>query len=100
MSGGRRTLGAVQSRAVTSLDWAVTDRRLLLLDNYRLNPQRFRLHLAIPRAAIRTARRHGRLLLPWGRVELTFTDGSMAALVLAILDITAAAGFLRALGSR
>lgn len=99
-SWGRRTLGALQSRAVTSLDWAVTDRRVLLLDNCRINPQRFRLHLAIPRTAIRTARRHGRLLLPWGRVELTFTDGSMVALVLAVLDITAATGFLRALGHR
>jgi hypothetical protein len=96
-SWGRRTLGALQSRAVTSLDWAVTDRRLLLLDNYRINPQRFRLHLAIPRAAIRTARRRGRLLLPWGRVELTFVDGSMAALVLAVLDRTAVTAFLRAL---
>ena len=99
-SWGRRTLGALQSRAVTSLDWAVTDRRVLLLDNYRINPQRFRLRLAIPRAAIRTAHRHGRLLLPWGRVELTFTDGSMVALVLGVLDITAATGFLRALGRR
>ncbi|MFI5890964.1 hypothetical protein ACIA5D_12700 [Actinoplanes sp. NPDC051513] len=86
--------------AVTSLDWAVTDRRLLLLDNYRIDPQRFRLHFAVPRPAIRAARRRSRLFLEMGRVELTFVDGSMAALVVAVLDVTAATGFVRVLSSR
>ena len=62
-SWGRRTWQAVQSRAVTSLDWAVTDRRLLLLDNYRIEPQRFRLHFAVPRSAIRAVRRRGKPFL-------------------------------------
>jgi hypothetical protein len=99
-SWGRRTWQAVQSPKVTSLGWAVTDRRLLLLDNYRIDPQRFRLHFAVPRSAIRAVRRRSRPLLGMGRVELTFVDGSMVALVLAIVDVTAATAFVRSLGSR
>ena len=82
---------------MTSLDWVVTDRRLLLLDNDRVSPPHFRTLFAVPRVAIRSARRRGRLFLQWGRVEVTFTDGSMVALVLALFDISAAAHFLRAL---
>lgn len=96
-SWGRRTRQALQAREVTSLGWAVTDRRLLLLDNDRVSPPHFRTLLAVPRAAIRSARRRGRLFLQWGRVEVTFTDGSMVALVLAVVDVSAAAHFLRAL---
>jgi len=99
-SWGRRTWRAVQSRKVTSLDWAVTDRRLLLLDNYRIDPQRFRVHFSVPRSAIRAVRRRSKPFLELGRVELTFVDGSMAALVLAIVDITAATTFVRALSPR
>ncbi|MCU7722774.1 hypothetical protein ODJ79_03515 [Actinoplanes sp. KI2] len=98
-SWGRRTQRVLQAREVTSLDWAVTDRRLLLLDNDRVSPPHFRPLMAVPRAAIRSVRRRGRLFLQWGRVEVTFTDGSMVALVLAMVDVSAAAHFLRALTS-
>lgn len=96
-SWGRRTRQALQAREVTSLDWAITDRRLLLLDHDLVSPPHFRTLFAVPRAAIRGARRRGRLFLQWGRVEVTFTDGSMVALVLAMFDVSAAAHFLRAL---
>ena len=96
-SWSRRTQRVLHAREVTSLDWAVTDRRLLLLDNDRVSPPHFRTLFAVPRAAIRSARRRGRLFLQWGRVEVTFTDGSMVALVLALFDVSAAAHFLRAL---
>jgi hypothetical protein len=70
--------------------WAVTDRRLLLLVDTLKKPTEFQVHFAVPRAAIRSARRRGRIFLQWGRVELTFADGSTAALTLAMFDIGAA----------
>jgi hypothetical protein len=70
--------------------WAVTDRRLLLLVDTLRKPTEFRIHFAVPRPAIRSARRRGRFFLQWGRVELTFADGSTVALTLAMFDVGAA----------
>ena len=97
-SWGDRVWQAIKARAGTgNVEWAVTDRRLLLLDNDEGNPPTFRLHLAVPREAIRSARRRSKILFQWGRVEVTFVDGSMVALVLALLDLSAAGNFVRAL---
>ena len=96
-SHGGRVWQTIKARAeIGNLEWAVTDRRLLLLENNEGNPPTFRLHLAVPREAIRSARRRSKILFQWGRVEVTFVDGSMVAMVLAILDISAAGNFVRA----
>jgi hypothetical protein len=99
-SWGGRMWSAIRARSEkANVEWAVTDRRLLLLDNDRGNPPTFAVHFAVPRAVIRGARRRGKVLFQWGRVEVSFVDGSRVALVLAILDISAAKAFVRAVES-
>ena len=92
---------AKRAAAEAGLSHAVTEREAddLLRDAAydRVSPPHFRTLFAVPRAAIRSVRRRGRFFLQWGRVEVTFTDGSMVALVLAMVDVSAAAHFLRAL---
>ena len=97
-SWGDRTWQALRAHAGT-VDWAITDRRLLFLDHQIGNPPVFTVQFAVPRAAIRSARRRSKFLFQWGRVEVTFADGSMIALVLALLDLGAAGLFLRSLDS-
>ncbi|WP_097327759.1 hypothetical protein [Paractinoplanes atraurantiacus] len=96
-SWGGQAWQAIKARAVGNLDWAVTDRRLLLLDKDNANPPTFSVHFAVPREAIRSARRRGKILFQWGRVEVRFADDSMVAMVLAIVDVGAARNFVRAL---
>jgi hypothetical protein len=92
-----QTWQAIKAHDVGTLDWAITDRRLLLLDHKIGNPPTFTLHFAVPREAIRATRRRSKLFFQWGRVVVTFADGSTVAMVLALLDIGAAGNFVRAL---
>ncbi len=59
--------------------YAVTDQRLLLLGEGRPGSGDFRIIFELPRAAVASASRRGKLLLQRGRVEVRFTDGSMKA---------------------
>ncbi len=99
--GAESTAGQLWREATNAPDglrkWAVTDRRLLLLVDTLKKPTEFRIHFAVPRQAIRSARRRGRFVLQWGRVELTFADGSTVALTLAMFDVGAARQMIDAL---
>ncbi|MEU8816723.1 hypothetical protein [Actinoplanes sp. NPDC048796] len=100
-SWGDRTWQALKARAVKgTTEWAVTDRRLLLLDSDHGNPATFTVLFQVPRAAIHAVRRRSKILLQWGRVEVGFADGSRIAMVLALLDVGAATNFVRALRAR
>jgi hypothetical protein len=79
------------------LKWAVTDQRLLLLLDKIGNPPSFEIHFSVDRTLIRSVRRRGKLLFQWGRVEVTFVDGSMIAFLAALLDVGAARQLVRAL---
>ncbi len=61
------------------LDYAVTDRRLLLLATTSPTAADYRIVFEVPRGAVASARRRGKLLFQWGRVEVRFADGSMKA---------------------
>jgi hypothetical protein len=77
------------------LEWAVTDRRLLILRKKAGKEHTFL--YAVPRSSVAGAVRRGKLLFEWGRVELSFTDGSMLAYVAGFLDIGAARKLVAAL---
>jgi hypothetical protein len=59
--------------------YAVTDRRLLLLADRRPGAGDYGILFELPRSAVVSARRRGKVLLQWGRVEVSFSDGSMKA---------------------
>ena len=80
-----------------TLDWAVTDRRLLVLEHEAAVHPTYRIKFAVPRAEIRSACRRGKLFFQWGRVEITFVDDSMIAFNAALLDVGAARQLVRAL---
>ncbi|BCY08967.1 hypothetical protein [Actinoplanes sp. L3-i22] len=80
-----------------ALEWVVTDRRLVFLNRLSGQPPKFAVHYAVPRSVIGSVRRHSKLFFQWGRCELTFTDGSTFAMMLAALDVSAANRFVRAL---
>jgi hypothetical protein len=77
-------------RAVTSvkggaLYCAVTNQRLLVVA-HDLASDKFAIIFDVPRSAVQSAIRKGKLLLQRGRVELRFTDGSMKAFTTGMLS--------------
>jgi hypothetical protein len=90
---GRLWRSTKQSRGL--LQWAVTDRRFLVLDSTPSND--YSIPFSVDRADVRSARRRGKLLFQWGRVELRFVDGSMFSFLAAMLDVVAARNLVRAL---
>jgi hypothetical protein len=79
--------------------WAVTDRRLLLLRDTFDQDHTWQVLFAVPRPAVRSARRRGKFLLQWGRVEIGFEDGSMLAFLTGFLDMGAARHLVRAINN-
>jgi hypothetical protein len=59
--------------------YAVTDRRLLVLAEDKPDKGSYEILFEVPRAAVASATRRGKLLFQRGRVEVRFTDGSMKA---------------------
>jgi hypothetical protein len=84
---------------------AVTGRRLLVLSmatsgEATSGDQQFRIVFEVPRSAVASARRAGKLLLQRGRVEVRFTDGSMKAFTTAMLSTARARSLVAALSER
>lgn len=79
------------------VEWAVTDRRLLLLKGDIAVNRTYTILYEVPRSSVASAARRGKLLFQWGRVEVSFTDGSMLAWNAALLDISAARSLVAAL---
>jgi hypothetical protein len=52
---------------------------------------------AVPRSAVRSARRHFKILFGWGQVEVTFVDGSMLAILAGLVDVGLANQMIHAL---
>ena len=78
--------------------WVVTDRRFLLMRRPPAGAKGpWSIGFAVPRAAVRSARRHFKLLFGWGQVEVTFVDGSMLAILAGMLDVGIANQLIRAL---
>jgi hypothetical protein len=73
-----------------SLHWAATDRRLLMIRGDIAVDRTWTVMYSVPRSSIARAARRGKLLFQWGRVELSFTDGSMLAYTPGLLDVVAA----------
>lgn len=68
--------------------WVVTDRRFLLMKRPPAgSPGPWVIGCAVPRAAVRSARRRFKLLFGWGQVEITFVDGSMLAVLAGLVDV-------------
>jgi hypothetical protein len=85
------------SKDASGVEWAVTDRRLLLLASDMALDTTYTIVFSVPRSSIASAARRGKLLFQWGRVEVTFTDGSMLAWNAALLDVSAARTLVAAL---
>jgi hypothetical protein len=79
------------------VEWAVTDRRLLLLKGDIAVNRTYTILYEVPRSSVASAARRGKLLFQWGRVEVSFTDGSMLAWNAALLDVSAARSLVAAL---
>ncbi len=64
-----------------ALEYGVTDRRLLLLTsrNRGAGGTEYRILFEVPRSAVASVARRGKLLFQRGRVEVRLTDGSMIA---------------------
>jgi hypothetical protein len=81
--------------------WVVTDRRFLLMRRPSAGAKGpWSIGFAVPRSAVRSARRHFKLLFGWGQVEVTFVDGSMLAILAGMLDVGIANQLIRALTER
>jgi hypothetical protein len=85
------------SKDGSGVEWAVTDRRLLLLKSDTAVNRTYTVLFSVPRSLIASAARRGKLLFQWGRVEVSFTDGSMLAWNAALLDVSAARALVAAL---
>jgi hypothetical protein len=84
-----------------AVHWAVTDQRFLLMKRPATGTQGpWSIGFAVPRSAVRSARRHFRLLFGWGQVEVTFADGSKLAILAGLLDVGIANQLIRALTQR
>lgn len=98
--GGRSTIAGQFFRVTEdtriSPHYAVTDRRLLLLHEEKTGSGDYRIVFETPRSTVASAARRGRLFQR-GRVELTFTDGSMKALTTGMLFTGRARQLVRAL---
>jgi hypothetical protein len=81
-----------------TVHWVVTDQRFLLMKRPATGTQGpWTIGFAVPRSAVRSARRHFKLLFGWGQVEVTFADGSMLAILAGLLDVGIANQLIRAL---
>jgi hypothetical protein len=85
------------SKDASGVEWAVTDRRLLLLTSDTAVNKTYTILFSVSRSLIASAARRGKLLFQWGRVEVSFTDGSMLAWNAALLDLSAARALVAAL---
>jgi hypothetical protein len=79
------------------LEWAVTDRRLLLLSSDTAVDRAYAVVFDVPRAQVRSVARRGKVFFQWARVEISFVDGSMLAFNPALMDVSAARALVRAL---
>jgi hypothetical protein len=77
--------------------YAVTDRRLLLLAQAAIGSGEYTIVFDLPRTAVASARRRGKLMLQRGRVEVRFTDGSMKAWTTGLLSTARARSLVAAL---
>jgi hypothetical protein len=81
--GGVSSIAGQLWRAADKYDgdtsYAVTDQRLLLLGEAKLGSGDYRIIFELPRTAVASAARKGKLLFQRGRVEVRFTDRSMKA---------------------
>jgi hypothetical protein len=100
--GGRwwRTAKSDQNRW-DSLEYAVTDRRLLLLtDKSRgAGGTEYKILFELPRPTVASAARRGKLLFQRGRVEVHFTDRSMIAWSTGMLSTARARSLVAALSN-
>jgi hypothetical protein len=81
--------------------WVVTDQRFLLMRRPSAGAKGpWSIGFAIPRSAVRSARRRFKLLFGWGQVEVTFVDGSVLAILAGLLDVGLANQLIRALTQR
>ncbi len=81
--------------------WVVTDRRFLLMKRPSAGAKGpWTIGFAVPREAVRGAKRHVKVLFGWGQVEVTFVDGSMLAILAGLLDTGIAKQLINALGAR
>ncbi len=80
-------------------EYAVTDRRLLLLTSRSrgAGESEYKILYALPRAQVASARRRPKWLFQWGRVEVRFTDGSMIAWAAGLLSTARARALVAAL---
>lgn len=84
-----------------TVHWVVTDRRLLLMRRPPAGTTGlWTIGFAVPRSAVRSARRHFKLLFGWGQVEVTFVDGSTLSILAGLLDVGVANQLIRALNTR
>lgn len=78
--------------------WVVTDRRFLLMQRPPAGSKGpWTMGFAVPRGAVRSARRRFKILFGWGQVEVTFVDGSMLAILAGLVDVGLANQMIRAL---
>jgi hypothetical protein len=78
--------------------WVVTDRRLLLMRRPPAGSKGpWTMGFAVPRSAVRSARRHFKILFGWGQVEVTFVDGSTLAILAGLVDVGLANQMIHAL---
>lgn len=81
--------------------WVVTDRRFLLMRRPQAGAKGpWSIGFAVPRSAVRSARRHFKVLFGWGQAEVTFVDGSMLAILAGMVDVGLANQLIRALTQR
>jgi hypothetical protein len=89
---------AVKKVGGGALYCAVTDQRLLVVA-HDLASDRFAIVFDVPRSAVRSAIRKGKLLLQRGRIELRFTDGSMKAFTTGMLSTARARSLVATLSA-
>jgi hypothetical protein len=84
-----------------SVEYGVTDRRLLLLTSRSRGrgDTEYRILCEVPRSAVASADRRGKLLFQRGRVEVRFADGSMIAWTAGMLSTARARTLVAALSS-
>jgi hypothetical protein len=104
--GGANSYAGLMWRAGKAMEpgmveWVVTDRRLLLMKRPQIGATGpWSIGFAVPRSAVRSARRHFKLLFGWGQVEVSFVDGSMLAILAGMLDVGIANQLIRALAQQ
>jgi hypothetical protein len=94
---GRLWLAANSRDRGGSTYYAVTERRLLLLTEAKINSGDYQILFELPRSAVASVARKGKLLFQRGRVEVRFTDGSMKAWTPGMLSAARARSLVAAL---